>query len=104
MGERLRDWTEARYQGAAWHAEVPVKAPRAAGGQWNGSVDLLLRLPSGEVVLVDHKCGPICRNQLSVKAATYAGQLATYREALEAQGLCVAAMWIHFPRAGGWSA
>jgi hypothetical protein len=64
-------------------------------------VDLLLRLPSGEFVVVDHKSGPVRRDQLSVKAASYAGQLAAYREALEAQGLRVAGMWIHFPLAAG---
>jgi hypothetical protein len=36
---------------------------------------------------------------LAAKAATYAGQLAAYREALTAQGLTVAATWIHFPLA-----
>jgi ATP-dependent exoDNAse (exonuclease V) beta subunit len=172
MGERLTAWIAKTYPGAAWHTEVPVTAPRAAGGQWNGSVDLLLRLPSrmpedslssrllkkvemqggtpkagyppelgpgvsgsarpepvegrsewrggrgthpedgslqmglfqqpasGEVVVVDHKSGPVRRNQLAAKAATYAGQLAAYREALKAQGLTVAATWIHFPLAG----
>jgi ATP-dependent exoDNAse (exonuclease V) beta subunit len=100
MGERLKAWVGATYPGAAWHTEVSVAAPRAAGGQWNGSVDLLLCLPGGNVVVVDHKCGPIRRDGLAAKAATYAGQLAAYREALEAQGLAVAATWIHFPLAG----
>ncbi len=100
-GERLTAWVTKTYPGATWHTEVSVTAPRAAGGQWNGSVDLLLRLPRGELVVVDHKSGPIRRNQLAAKAATYAGQLAAYRESLKAQGLPVAATWIHFPLAGG---
>ena len=49
---------------------------------------------------MDHKCGPIRRDRLAAKAATYAGQLAAYREALKAQDLTVAATWIHFPLAG----
>jgi ATP-dependent exoDNAse (exonuclease V) beta subunit len=101
MGERLSAWVAKTYPGALWHTEVPVTAPRNGGGQWSGSVDLLLRLPNGEVVIVDHKSGPIRRNQLAAKAATYAGQLAAYREALTAQSLTVAATWIHFPLAGG---
>jgi superfamily I DNA/RNA helicase len=152
MGERFKAWVSVTYPGSAWHTEVPVTAPRAAGGQWNGSVDLLLRLsadrseeshpsrlpkkiqmqggtpqsergvlevrrsewrggptqqmglfrqPGGEVVVVDHKCGPIRRDRLAAKAATYAGQLAAYREALAAQELTVAATWIHFPMAAG---
>ena len=97
MGERLSVWVTAKYPGAVWHTEVPVTALRAAGGQWNGSVDLLLRLPGGEVIVIDHKSGPVRRDQLAAKAASYAGQLAAYREALAAQDLAVSAMWIHFP-------
>lgn len=101
MGQRLEEWVEATYPGAAWQTEVPVSAPRRAGGQWSGSVDLLLRLPRGVAVVVDHKSSPIPRAQLAPRAAAYAGQLAAYREALAAQPLQVAATWIHFPLAGG---
>jgi ATP-dependent exoDNAse (exonuclease V) beta subunit len=97
MGERLQAWVHARYPGAAWHTEVPLTAPRAAGGQWYGSADLVLRLPSGELVIVDHKCGPVRRDQAGAKAARYAGQLFAYREALMAQNNGVAATWVHFP-------
>ena len=76
-----------------------MTAPRTGGGQWNGSIDLLLRLPDGSVMIVDHKSSPIRRDQCAAKAATYAGQLAAYREALAAQDLPVAATWIHFPLA-----
>jgi ATP-dependent exoDNAse (exonuclease V) beta subunit len=99
MGERLKAWVEARYPGAAWHSEVSVTAPRNGGGQWNGVIDLLLRLPSGEVMVIDHKSSPIHPQQCAEKAATFAGQLAAYRAALEAQGLAVREMWIHFPLA-----
>ncbi len=98
-GERLRAWIEARYPGAELHSEVPVTAPRNEGGQWNGTIDLLLRLPSGEVVVIDHKSSPIRPDQCAPKAATFGGQLAAYRSALEAQGLTVAGTWIHFPLA-----
>lgn len=100
MGERLAAWVARTYPGTTWHTEVPVTAPRSGGGQWNGSIDLLLRLPDGGMVIVDHKSSPVRRDQLSAKAATYAGQLAAYREALEVQDLTVAATWIHFPLAG----
>ena len=99
MGERLRAWVAAKSPGAVWHTEVPVTAPRAGGGQWNGWIDLLLRLPDGSVVIIDHKGGPVRREQLAARAATYAGQLSAYREALVAQDLTVAAMWLHFPLA-----
>lgn len=78
---------------------MPVTAPRTGGGQWNGVIELLLRLPSGEVVVVDHKSIPIRLEQCADKAARFAGQLAAYREALIAQELVVQATWIHFPLA-----
>jgi len=99
MGERLSAWVARTYPGAVWHTEVPVTAPRAASGQWNGSVDLLLRLPGGEVVVVDHKSSPIRPDQCADKAVTFAGQLRAYRETLVAQGLVVRETWIHFPLA-----
>ena len=97
IGERLEGWIGARYPDATWHTEVPVTAPRPGGGQWNGVVDLLLRLPGGEVVVVDHKSSPIRREQCEAKAVTFAGQLAAYREVLEAQGIDVRGMLVHFP-------
>jgi ATP-dependent exoDNAse (exonuclease V) beta subunit len=99
MGARLAAWASRTYPGAAWHTEVPVAGPRRDGGQWHGAIDLLLKLSDGTVVVVDHKSGPIRRDRQPAKAAAYAGQLAAYREALEAQGLATAAAWIHFPLA-----
>jgi len=99
MGERLRSWIEVRYPDAIWHTEVPVTAPRTDGGQWNGVIDFLLRLPSGEVVVVDHKSSPIRADHCADKAASFAGQLCAYRDTLVAQGLVVRETWIHFPLA-----
>jgi regulator of RNase E activity RraA len=62
-------------------------------------IDLLIRLPSGEVMVIDHKSSPIRPDQCAAKAASFGGQLAAYRAALEAQGLTVAGAWIHFPLA-----
>ncbi len=100
MGDRLRDWVAGRYPGAAWHTEVPLTAPRGAGGQWVGSADLVLHLPDATLVVVDHKCGPVARTQCAQKAATYAGQLGAYRAALASQEATVRESWIHFPLAG----
>ena len=99
MGERLGGWIEVRYPDAIWHTEVPVTAPRTDGGQWNGVIDFLLRLPSGEVVVVDHKSSPIRADHCADKAASFAGQLCAYRDTLVAQGLVVRETWIHFPLA-----
>jgi ATP-dependent helicase/nuclease subunit A len=100
MGDRFQKWVEARYPGATWHTEVPLTAPRKGGGQWLGSADLLLRLPAGELVIVDHKCGPVRREQCAKKAATYAGQIRAYQETLASQEAMVRETWIHFPLAG----
>jgi hypothetical protein len=100
MGERFHAWVHTRYPGATWHTEVPLTAPRPEGGQWYGSADLVLRLPTGELVIVDHKCGPVRRDHMRAKAVGYAGQLLAYREALSAQEV-VKAVWVHFPLATG---
>ena len=59
----------------------------------------LLSLPSGEVVVIDHKSSAIRPEPCATKAATFGGQLAAYRAALAAQGFTVAGTWIHFPLA-----
>jgi len=100
VGERFQDWVETGFPEAAWHTEVPVTAPREPGGQWNGFIDFVLVLPSGEVSVIDHKSMPIPRGECAEKAQAYAGQLGAYREALEAQGLKVRDTWIHFPLSG----
>jgi ATP-dependent helicase/nuclease subunit A len=98
-GQRLTAWAESIHPQATWHTEVPVSAPRAAGGQWVGSVDLLLELPSGGLVVVDHKSAPVRRDDCAAKAAGYAGQLLAYAEALGLASGMVKEMWVHFPLA-----
>ena len=77
-----------------------MTAPRSAGGQWKGAADLLLQLPDGDVVIVDHKSAPIRREHCQAKAATFAGQLRAYREVVTEGGDKVRATYIHFPLAG----
>lgn len=99
-GNRFTAWVEASYPGATWHAEVAVSGPRDGGGQWDGAIDLILELPTGEIVVVDHKSAPIRRDACSGKAAEYSGQLAAYEEILQGGGASVSGKWIHFPLAG----
>jgi ATP-dependent helicase/nuclease subunit A len=99
-GQRLEEWVESRYPGSTWLTEVPVNAPRAAGGQWVGSIDLLLLTPSGNAVIVDHKSWQGEPGRLAAKAQEFAPQIAAYVEALEACGTTVEAGWLHFPLAG----
>lgn len=99
-GDRFIAWVQGKYPGAVWYTEIPLTSPRADGGQWNGAVDLLLQLPNGAVVVVDHKSAPIRREHCGNKAATFAGQLRSYREILQAVGQNVESTWVHFPLAG----
>ena len=99
-GERFRQWAEEHYPGAQWHVETAASGPRATGGDWNGTIDLLLQLPSGSVVVIDHKSAPIRREQCEAKAAQFTGQLSAYNEMLTSAGKTVESTWIHFPLAG----
>ena len=95
----FRDWVINTYPGAKWHVEVPLSSPRLAGGQWTGTADLILELPSGDLVLIDHKSSPIKRENCESKALTFFGQIAAYREILELLGNRVLDTFIHFPLA-----
>lgn len=99
-GARFCDWVDNNYPGARWLVEVPMSALRTAGGQWTGVGDLLLQLPSDEVVVIDHKSAPIRRAHCLAKAMTFAGQLQAYSEILTAAGETVRSNVIHFPMAG----
>ena len=99
-GDRFSEWVESKYPGAQWLTELPVTAPRSAGGQWNGALDLLLELADGKVVIIDHKSAPIRREHCAAKASTFSGQLAAYKEMINSTERAVGSCWIHFPLAG----
>jgi len=98
-GERLISWVEERFPGAAWHTEAVVTAPRARGGQWLGTIDLLLELVGGELAVIDHKSAPLRVEQAATKAATFGPQLLAYQEALAGMGREVSEAWVLFPLA-----
>ena len=100
VADRFAQWVDFRYPGSIWHSEIQVTAPRSRGGQWRGVIDLVLQLPNGQVVIIDHKSAPIARDHCSNRALEYSGQLQAYDEILTATGESVAALWIHFPLAG----
>ena len=99
-GERFTEWVLGEYPSATWHTEVPATGPRSSGGQWNGTLDLVLQLAGGGVVIIDHKSAPIKRDVCAKHAAQYTEQLLAYREMLAASGHDVHSCWIHFPLAG----
>lgn len=100
-GGRLRAWIDEEFGEATWHTEVPVTAPAPDGRQWRGTVDLLLELPDGDAVIVDHKIRPIPEGMWTEEAKQYVGQLHGYTEALEEAGLQVAGQWLAFVLGGG---
>jgi ATP-dependent exoDNAse (exonuclease V) beta subunit len=99
-GNRFADWVESKFPGARWLTEFPITTTRAAGGRWNGTLDLVLELADGTLVVIDHKSAPIRRQYCAEKAATYAGQLTAYKEMFQNDCQPVASSWIHFPLAG----
>lgn len=99
-GDRFCASVEAEFPGARWLTEVPVTVSRADGGHWNGTIDLLLELRDGSLVVIDHKSAPIRREHCSAKAATFSAQLHAYRDMMNRTGNVVVTCWIHFPLAG----
>ncbi len=100
MQERLAEFVRERYPEASPVVEWPIHLRRGLR-RGSGWVDLLLRLPEGNVI-IDHKTGMGDHAALQAKTVDYAGQLAAYSEALaKATGLPTLGIWVHFPLAGG---
>lgn len=99
-GERFCGWVESQYPGARWLTETPVTVPRLAGGQWKGTLDLVLQLADGDLVIIDHKSAPLRREHCAAKAASYSGQLSAYQEMIRSADQSIRSTWIHFPLAG----
>jgi len=99
-GERFLQWVKSKYPDAEWCAETTAVGTRAAGGRWHGTMDLLLRLPGGGVVVIDHKSAPLRRDQCEAKVREFTGQITAYREMLCSAGETVETAWIHFALAG----
>ena len=85
-----------RHPDARWHTEVAMTAARSAGGQWFGT-GLLLQLPDGDVVIIDHKSAPIRREHCRAKAATFASQIRVTCEVATTCGERSDPAFIHFP-------
>ena len=99
--QALHDWISARWGNAAAFAEIPVEAVTDASQIIQGRIDLLLELAGGWI-LIDHKSNPRGAEQWESIAKDYAGQLATYKGAVErATGKPVLESWLFFPVAAG---
>lgn len=97
--DRLAGFLRERYPEAPVSVEWPIHLRRKLR-RGNGWVDMLLRLPEGNII-IDHKTVSGDAETLRVKAVGYVGQLAVYGEALaKATGRSTLAMWVHFPLDG----
>lgn len=98
IGDRLEHALEAHYPGARRRREAPVVHRLAQGTVVRGIIDLVLELDAGFIV-VDHKT--YVTSEPRALAATFAGQLRAYADALAAAtGRPVMATLIHLPLSG----
>ena len=87
------------YTGAKISCEVPMTFHNADGTLYQGFIDMLLELPEG-FVIIDHKTHPAAHDAEKY-AASCAGQLSLYRQAVEAAtGKKVLQTIIHLPNLG----
>ena len=97
--KNLRDWLINKFNASKLQSEVPIMYKNKLGQLVNGSIDLLVNTNDG-VLIIDHKTFPGSQEQAKEKAVSYSGQLAAYREGLEACGLNVTGTLIYFPTIG----
>jgi len=99
-GDALRGWVESKWPGAKWHREWPLRMKLKSGSTLRGTADLVLETSAGYVV-IDHKSFPSGRDKAIEKAASYAGQVLAYAEAIHtATGKPVIGNFIHLPVLG----
>jgi len=92
IADQLWRALDARFPGHRRRTEVPMLHRLPSGTLMRGQLDLLLDLPDGGAVVVDHK------TTWDEDVVGYAGQLAAYRAAVVAAGQAGAVQtWIHLP-------
>ncbi len=82
-GDRLRQWVDGRWPGAAWHREWPLLHRQPDGTIVRGTADLVVEHADGFAV-IDHKSFPGTTEQAALRAGAFAGQLAAYAAAVTA--------------------
>lgn len=97
----LQDFIAQRYKAIATHVEYPLEYQLPTGQSASGWIDLLLETEAG-FIIIDHKSNPQARREWETVASKYFGQLALYKEAVEAiTHKPVLDCWIHFAITGG---
>jgi ATP-dependent helicase/nuclease subunit A len=99
--ERFKYFTEVMLKAKAIQVEYPIEYQLANGQSASGWIDALVETEAGYVI-IDHKSNPQSRDQWQEVALKYSGQLALYKEAVEAvRDKPVVGCWVHFAVTGG---
>ena len=99
--DALRAWIKKRWGDSIVLTECPVEGIREVGQVLRGRTDMLVRTPSGWILL-DHKANPSGPERWPDLAQEHGGQLAAYADAItKASGIPVIENWIFLPVAGG---
>jgi ATP-dependent exoDNAse (exonuclease V) beta subunit len=97
--ERLFSFLDGHLAASQTLCELPILHALASGSMVRGQIDLLARTAQGDV-LVDHKTYVADTVTSRAKAASFAGQLRMYADAVRAAGRVVPSTWIHMPIVG----
>ncbi|MDN5901134.1 MAG: exonuclease V subunit beta, partial [Brachybacterium sp.] len=98
-GQAWLDHVDAAFPDAEELTEQPITWWNEDAQVMEGWVDTLLRLPSGDVVLVDHKSYP-GDDPVGHVRKEYLGQMSTYSRALAAAGRAPQRILLHLPLRG----
>ena len=98
-GEAWSRFLAEEFPGAQQLTEQPITWWNEEDQVMEGWIDTLLRLPSGEIVLVDHKSYP-GDDPVGHVRRHYLGQMATYSRALAAAGRAPDRILMHLPLRG----
>lgn len=97
---RFRDWVQETFEPKRILTEYPISHRLENNQIVRGWIDVLLETHEGWVI-IDHKSSPRPRSEWGQEVVEFSGQLAAYKQALEAAGKTTLGTWIHFPVSGG---
>ncbi|WP_422116624.1 UvrD-helicase domain-containing protein [Brachybacterium sp. UNK5269] len=98
-GERWEAFLTAEFPGAEQLTEQPITWWNEQDQVMEGWIDTLMRLPDGQIVLVDHKTYP-GEDPVEHVREHYLGQMSTYSQALAAAGARPSRILLHLPLRG----
>ena len=98
---RFKKFAQEYLKAKEIHVEYPIEYVKPNGQIATGWIDALVETDKGYII-VDHKSNPQSRADWNDVALKYSGQLALYKEAVEAVlDKPVLGCWIHFAVTGG---